>query len=75
MSPTLQGATITRITEIAGVDATGKPTSTIRVEFNVGSHGPFYETFPKKDFTAAAAKQKLDSFAQTITGLTGNPTY
>lgn len=70
MSPTPQGAMITRITEIAGVDAQGKPTSTIRVEYTIGSHGPFYEQFAKADFNATAVKQKLDAFAQTVVGLT-----
>lgn len=69
MTPTNQGAVIRHVTELAGVDNLGRPTSQIRVEYMVGAHGPFYEMFAKNEFTATNVQQKLDAFAQQINSL------
>lgn len=69
MAPTNQGAVIRHVTELAGIDNLGRPTSQIRVEYMVGTHGPFFETFAKNEFTAPNVQQKLDAFAQQINSL------
>lgn len=43
-----------------------KRISTIRVEFRVGTHGPFVERFAKEEFTAEARDRKLNAFAREI---------
>lgn len=69
MPATPNGATISRVTELQVLDNLGRPQSQVRVEFMVGNHGPFYETFPKVDFTAQHVIARLDQFAQHINQL------
>ena len=69
MMPTANGATIRHVTEVAAVDTLGRPSPQVRVEFMVGTHGPFYESFNKNEFTAPNVKAKLDQFAQHINQL------
>ena len=66
MTPTPNGATIKHVTEVSGIDSLGRPIQQIRVEYSVGSHGPFYELFPKSEFTAPHVTQTLDKFAQQL---------
>ena len=66
MAPTPNGAVIRHVTEVSGIDNMGRPIQQVRVEYNVGQHGPFYELFPKNEFTAPHVMQKLDAFAQQL---------
>ena len=52
--------TITKISQTTTVDANGKPAPGLIVEFMVGKHGPFSETFLKAGFTAQVVQQKLN---------------
>lgn len=70
MPGTPNGATISRVTEVQTIDNLGRPVAQVRVEFMVGNHGPFYETFAKPDFTAPNVMAKLDQFAQSLNQLT-----
>lgn len=47
----------------------GAPGSDMRVEFKVGSDGPFYERFNKADFTAANVQLRLQQFTHELTQL------
>jgi len=58
--------TITRIMEMPGTDASGKPQQNVVVQFTVDNHGPFSETFPKAGFDPLQAKSKLADFAQKL---------
>ena len=66
MTPTPNGAVIKHVTELSGIDNLGRPIQQIRVEYTVGTHGPFYELFNKAEFTAPYVTQKLDHFAQQL---------
>lgn len=56
---------ITKQTEDASwID--GKIRKEVRVEFYIGSHGPFSERFPKEGFTAAGVDARLEEFALEI---------
>ena len=57
--------TITRITEEPTLE-NGKPAAVIRVEFTVGTDGPFFERWPKSEFTDYLAQQKLSAFASSL---------
>jgi len=61
--------TITKISELPGIDAGGKPIQNVVVQFTVDSHGPFTETFPKSSFDPLTAKQKLADFAGKLKSL------
>lgn len=69
MPGTPNGATISRVTEVQILDNLGRPQSQVRVEFMVGNHGPFYETFAKSEFTSQNVMSKLDQFAQQVNQL------
>lgn len=56
--------------EATTLDANRKPVQIVRVQFYVGTHGPFYQDFPRANFDANAARQKLEDFARSITTLT-----
>jgi hypothetical protein len=38
----------------------------VRIDYNVGDHGPFSEVFPKEGFNAQAAKLKLQQMADQL---------
>lgn len=57
---------ILRVEESVDFDALGKPVYQMRVTFKVNAHGPFYRTFPKDGFSAAAVKVALDAFAREL---------
>ena len=59
-------ATITKISQIPLPDTSGKMVPYIVVEFKVGDHGPFSESFPKSSYNAEVAKQAVNAFAITI---------
>ncbi|HEV2224386.1 MAG TPA: hypothetical protein VGR84_15435 [Candidatus Acidoferrales bacterium] len=63
-------ARITKITEAVATDASGKSVPAFRIEFMVGTHGPFVEVFPKANFSAAAALQQVQATAQHVANLT-----
>ena len=62
---------ITTITEetILGPNNTQVPV--VKVQFKVGSHGPFTERFPKAEFDPSHALAKVTQFAQKLGLLTG----
>lgn len=61
-----------RVTEATQAGSNGKVESIIRVQFNVGQHGPFVEVFKKDSFDPVAANTKLQTFANTLAMLPGN---
>ena len=63
--------TITHISEESALDSNNMPDLFIRVDFKVGSHGPFTERIRKKEYDPAALKAKLDAFANSLAQLTG----
>jgi hypothetical protein len=62
---------ITRVLEVADFGDKGQTIPSVRVEFNVGPHGPFSVTIAKKDFNATVANQKVNEFAQHVQQLQG----
>jgi len=63
---------IQRVVEEPSFSATGQSQPIIRVEFKVGSHGPFVERFVKSEFNSGAVNAKLQQFAQQLGGLAGS---
>lgn len=57
---------IKSISEEAGTDQSGAPTTNIRVQFTVGTHGPFTERFPKASFSLAQVQPVLQAFADKV---------
>ena len=57
--------TIISVVEEPGLK-NGQPDPHIRVEFKVGPDGPFFERWPKSEFTEYLAQQKLTTFAHTL---------
>ena len=62
---------IIHIGEESAFDSNNMPDAFIRVEFKVGSHGPFVERFRKKSYDTNAVRAKLDQFAQSLSQLAG----
>lgn len=62
---------ILRVVETSDVSDQGRAVPSLRIEFNIGSHGPFTVVLPKKDFTAQAANQKINEFKSHLTQLQG----
>lgn len=54
--------TITRVTEEPKI-TNGQPDADMAVEFTVGKDGPFFERFPKADFTPSTVQTKLQQRA------------
>lgn len=44
----------------------GQTQRTIKVNFMVGKHGPFQQTFPKDGFTAQLRDDALNTFAREV---------
>jgi len=63
-------ASITRITETTLPDGAGKTKPAVKVEFKVGTHGPFFETYDKATFDANRAQTDLAAIAQKLGPLT-----
>lgn len=57
---------VSRITEEVGLDEGRLPRPYIRVEFMVGSHGPFIHRVPKSEFKPALVRQHLEQFARDL---------
>jgi hypothetical protein len=57
---------VTRTSEETLFDDAGKVRPTIRIEFKVGTDGPFVKNFDKEGFTSFAAKQALEDFAREL---------
>lgn len=57
---------VQKISEESGVDIAGKPVTNIRVQFMVGTHGPFVERFAKATFDPAAVQASVTAFAQKL---------
>jgi len=62
-------ATVTRVKQTTVMNNMNKPEPALEVEYMVGTHGPFTETFKKADFSASNVKQKLSELAQHISQL------
>ena len=67
----MDAVTVQKITEAQGLDATGKAQTVVRVQFMVGTHGPFFEQFPKAGFDPSAALASVTAFATKLGLLTG----
>jgi hypothetical protein len=62
---------VTRVTEVAEFDDRGRVHPMMRVEFYVGSHGPFTEKFSKDQFDENAVRAKLGDFVRRLSVVTG----
>jgi hypothetical protein len=60
---------ITKITEQQALDAAGKVTKLLAVQFTVGPHGPFTELISRADFMAGQLNGRIAQFAAQIAGL------
>lgn len=60
---------ILKISQEQDLTAPGPPRFYIRVDFNVGDHGPFTERFPKETFDTNSANAALLAFAQKVAAL------
>ena len=63
-------ATITRIRQASTIGPNGQLIPAYAVDFNVGDHGPFTETFTKEEFNVPAVQKRLADFAASIGTLT-----
>jgi len=68
----VDAVTISKITEAQVPDGAGKAQTVVRVQFMVGSHGPFVEQFPKATFDPASALAQVTAFAQKLGLLTSS---
>lgn len=50
-------------------DANGRYINAIKVEFRVGSNGPFFVKIPQTEFTAARVREETDKVAREIAQL------
>ena len=48
-----------------------RPIERIRVEFRVGTDGPFFERFDKDGFSGTTARQRLETFARELRTMKG----
>ncbi len=62
---------VTKVSEEPSFDNLGRAHAFIRVDFNVGDHGPFTERFPKETYDAAVVRAKLEQFANSLQQLGG----
>jgi len=64
-------ATVTKIAEEVGLTPQGQVLRQIRVEFMVGTHGPFVRRYESKTFSVDQARADMDAFARDLARLTG----
>lgn len=57
---------VIRQVEDARYTADGERQAYIRVEFRVGTQGPFVERFPRDGYTAVQRDNKLNEFAREV---------
>lgn len=50
-------------------DVGGKAQTVVRVEYMVGTHGPFVERIPKEKFSTALVSELLTATATTVNAL------
>lgn len=62
---------ITRVTETQELTDLGKTVASVRIEFNIGAHGPFSISLPKAGFTSTTANAKIQEYAQHVQQLQG----
>jgi hypothetical protein len=61
--------TVSRVTSEVRIPLSGPPLRYFRVDFVVGTHGPFTVSIPAEQFTAARVKEEMDKVAATINQL------
>jgi hypothetical protein len=71
MNYTAQDIKIVNTKHVTGTNSTGQTEQQVAVTFTVGTHGPFYETFPAAGFDPMQARQKMLDFAQKLGQLHG----
>jgi len=62
---------VTRVTEVAEFDDRGRVSPMMRVEFYVGTHGPFTEKWRKEQWDPNAMRARLDEFVRKLAMVTG----
>lgn len=62
---------VTKVTEVDGIDANGRPAKMVMVAFTVGEHGPFTQQFTRDEFMGGGINTRLNAFAAQLTGLPG----
>lgn len=62
----MNGIQVKRQTQGTRVGPNGQSIEEYRVEFMVGDHGPFYETFTKDQYTADQVNARLQAVARTV---------
>lgn len=62
---------VTRTSEDTQFDENNKPVPVVRVEFKVGTDGPFVRNFPKDGFSGFNVKQQLEDFARELRTVRG----
>jgi hypothetical protein len=67
----MQAITIRKIGEDSRLEGSGQIVRQIRVEYMIGEHGPFTQSFPREGFSAPAARMQLEQFAADLSALTG----
>jgi len=68
MATNLQ-ATVSRVTTEVRIPVFGPAQRLMRVDYMVGTHGPFTLSIPAEQFTAARVKEEMDKIAATINQL------
>jgi len=61
---------IVKISQTTIMDGNNRTVPAIQVEFMVGTHGPFFATFPKQGFNIATVQQEMQQMAQHVATLT-----
>jgi len=62
---------VLKVTESSQLGASGRPEPSVTITFNVGTHGPFSETFPKATFDPNQANIRIKEFASKLALLPG----
>jgi hypothetical protein len=62
---------ILKVSEEATITPQGQHVTKVRIDFNVGSHGPFTERFEKATFDPVSANAALVAFASKLGSLGG----
>ena len=54
---------VTKLSQVQGIGQDGRPMDMIAVQWTIGTHGPFTDTFPKAGFDQVAALQTIKDTA------------
>jgi hypothetical protein len=57
---------VVKLSQVQGLDQSGRAQDMIAVQWTIGTHGPFTDTFPKAGFDQMAALQVIKDTASKL---------